>query len=288
MQSANEAAAAAEVAFYEGPPADDDDGGRHARRSAGRDGYDGDLLDDAEQGAANTPDSKKLHPRPNNNPLFQNAFASSVVSSMLNNAREQARTKSFTDFTTTLDNLRPYFDVETQEVKQRILWSLHPSKGSQLLKQYDLYVPLMLTLTLGALLLSGMKEAAARAQLHPREGATLVGTALATTFTYWLGGSALLYILSNATSARVRMVQVLCVTGYSLGGTCIILLGTLVAPMSNLWFFLLLASVGGVSAATFGRSLASLTENTQHSLVIGCVAGAMSLMSTTLFRWWYF
>ncbi len=243
----------------------------------------------ADDNRAATPDSKKLHSRPaamTAANLLPESLANSMVSTMLSGAREQMSAQR--DVAARLDALRPYFDVETSEVRQRLLWSLQPSKGSQLLKQYDLYVPLMLTLTLGALLLSGMKEAAAHADVRASEGATIVGTALAAAFTYWLGGSALLYVLSNATSIRVRIIQTLCLTGYNLAGVCAPLFVVLLFPSSTALFAVALLSVGGVSAATMGRSFASLTSNPQHAVAVGFTSALMSLSCTCFFRWRFF
>ena len=100
--------------------------------------------------------------------------ASSMVSSLFRGARDQVTSKGMLDVYAQIDHLRPYFDVETDEVRQRLIWSLHPRKGSMLLKHYDLYAPLMLAFTLVAVLIMGMKSA----HIALAGDSTLIGSAL--------------------------------------------------------------------------------------------------------------
>lgn len=57
-----------------------------------------------------------------------------------------------------VDLLRPYFDVEPKQVRNRLLQSLIPRKPSQMQVTNDMYGPLMLIFTLVALLLYTMKS----------------------------------------------------------------------------------------------------------------------------------
>ena len=73
-----------------------------------------------------------------------NNATGSMVATLLRGAREQAAARGTFDLYGQIDALRPYFDVETEEVRQRLFWSFHPKKGSMLLQQYDLYSPVRL------------------------------------------------------------------------------------------------------------------------------------------------
>ena len=85
--------------------------------------------------------------------------ATGLFSTMISGAREQAKARGVTgDLNSQIDFLRPYFDVETSEVRQRLLWAMHPRKGARLLAESDLYVPTLLAFTLAALLVAGMKS----------------------------------------------------------------------------------------------------------------------------------
>ena len=75
--------------------------------------------------------------------------ATSMFSTMLSGAREQVKARGVTgDVNSQIDFLRPYFDVETSEVRQRLLWAMHPRKGDRLLVESDLYAPTLLAFTL--------------------------------------------------------------------------------------------------------------------------------------------
>ena len=75
--------------------------------------------------------------------------ATSMFSTMISGAREQAKARGVTgDVNSQIDFLRPYFDVETSEVRQRLLWAMHPRKGDRLLVESDLYAPTLLAFTL--------------------------------------------------------------------------------------------------------------------------------------------
>ena len=57
-----------------------------------------------------------------------------------------------------IDIIRPYFDVEPKLVGRRLLFSFIPTKTNPVLENRpDLYGPIVLTFTLAALLLLGLK-----------------------------------------------------------------------------------------------------------------------------------
>ena len=122
--------------------------------------------------------------------------ATSMVTTMLRGAHEQASARGFFDFYSQIDGLRPYFDVETEEVRQRLLWSFHPMKGSMLIKQFDLYSPLMLAFTLAAVNVMGIKGARHADSVVEAESTTL-GTSLFIAFMPWLCSTVLLYVAAQ-------------------------------------------------------------------------------------------
>ena len=186
--------------------------------------------------------------------------ATGLFSTMISGAREQAKARGVTgDLNSQIDFLRPYFDVETSEVRQRLLWAMHPRKGARLLAESDLYVPTLLAFTLAALLVAGMKSQELKSV--GAEG-TLIGTALGAAFSLWGLGSLLLYGVAYLLQLRPRLAQVCGLTGYALCGVCVpLLLGLL--PLRLFYPALLL--LGGASAASLGGGFATFAESPRHA-----------------------
>lgn len=209
--------------------------------------------------------------------------ATSMVTTLLRGSYEQASARGFFDLYGQIDALRPMFDVETDEVRQRLVWSFHPKKGGMLMKQYDLYCPLMLAFTLSALLVMGMKGA------HPHMAAesTLIGTAFAAAFTTWLLGAVAVYAVAQLTRARARPAQVGCAAGYALAGVCMPLTAALLP--SSAPFYLSLVLLGGASAASLARTVAALAEPADGmGHLVGVAPGLFFLAATLFLRWRYF
>lgn len=209
--------------------------------------------------------------------------ATSMFSTMISGAREQAKARGVTgDVNSQIDFLRPYFDVETSEVRQRLLWAMHPRKGDRLLADSDLYAPTLLAFTLAALLVAGMKSQELKSV--GAEG-TLIGTALGAAFSLWGLGSLLLYATAYLLQLRPRLAQVCCLTGYALCGVCApLLVGLLPFHM----FYPALLLLGGASAASIGGAFATFAESPRHTLPLGALAAGMNLLSTAYLHWRYF
>eukprot|EP00276_Gloeochaete_wittrockiana_P005054 CAMPEP_0184654150 /NCGR_PEP_ID=MMETSP0308-20130426/11875_1 /TAXON_ID=38269 /ORGANISM="Gloeochaete witrockiana, Strain SAG 46.84" /LENGTH=170 /DNA_ID=CAMNT_0027090027 /DNA_START=52 /DNA_END=561 /DNA_ORIENTATION=+ len=82
-----------------------------------------------------------------------------------------------------VEPLKPYFDVTTSDVLQRLYYSFYPKPAmvsDTLVALPDMYGPLMLVFTWAALLQFGMRLG----HTDVNEG-TLVGTSLGISFTYW-------------------------------------------------------------------------------------------------------
>ena len=140
-----------------------------------------------------------------------------------------------------IDILRPYFDVEPRQVQKRLITALIPERimgtkadvvrlvytllnrnsstklhyipllithivSNQTSLSSELYGPLMVVLTLVAVMLAGMKSSGQTVQ----EG-TLMGTAIGTCFGYWLGASTFFFGLAYFCDTRLSPIEV----GYS-------------------------------------------------------------------------
>lgn len=166
-----------------------------------------------------------------------------------------------------IDVLRPYFNVEPREVRDRLINSIIPkfSSGSKPVLISELYGPLMLVLTLIALLLYGMKSSG-----HIVKEGTLMGTAFGVCFGYWLGAAAFVYFLAYICSVQLSYMQTLSLMGYALFGHCIVLfLSTLYhSDSSHLVFYLLWAVFGGLATLKMIIVLMGRTSGRSQRLIL--------------------
>eukprot|EP00966_Prymnesium_polylepis_P052026 1204885-Prymnesium_polylepis.1 len=209
-----------------------------------------------------------------------NNVTTSMVTTMLRGVRDQAQARGMFDMYGQIDALRPYFDVETEEVRQRLFWSFHPKKGAMLLKQYDLYSPVMLVFTLAALVVMGQKGAH-RGDTMAGES-TLMGTSLGAAFTIWLLHTGFLYGAARALQAPIRPVQLACASGYALAGVCAPLAVALL--QSSVAFYLAAAVLGGCSAATLALSFKELAGGEPQAGLLGGAAGGLYVVCTLYLR----
>ncbi|XP_077437524.1 protein YIPF3 isoform X1 [Vanacampus margaritifer] len=163
-----------------------------------------------------------------------------------------------------IDILRPYFDVEPVQVRSRLLESLIPVRMISFPQKIagELYGPLMLVLTLVAILLHGMKTSGTVI----REG-TLMGTAIGTCFGYWLGVSSLIFFLAYLVNAQITMLQTLSLLGYGLFGPCVALLVSYNVHV-HLLFYLLWLLLGGLSTLRMVSALLSRTVGATPRLLL--------------------
>ncbi|XP_064601118.1 protein YIPF3-like [Liolophura sinensis] len=171
-----------------------------------------------------------------------------------------------------IDILRPFFDVEPQEVSKRLLLSLVPKLPSAQRQRVprELYGPLMVIFTMIALLLFQMKTSG-----HKVEEGTLMGTAFGVCFTYWLGASTFIWFLCYVCNTHMAFVQILSMVGYALFGHCLVLfLGTIIhTSHDHLFFYILWAIVGGLSSLRMASLVISRTSGqTQRLIVCGVLA----------------
>jgi len=236
---------------------------------------------------------------------LQGNATTAMLGSLLQGARDKASSGGLFDVYGRIDALRPYFDVETSEVRQRVGWSFHPRKGSMLLKQYDLYAPLLLAFTLAALLLMSMK-AAHRA--HSADS-TLIGTALGAAFTTWAASTTALALAAHGVQSGVRLPQLACAAGYALAGiTGPVAVGAAL-PSHSLAFLAAVATLGVSSSLTLAATVASLTPRgggggelepeaeplqltspsswLRRSGAAGLAAGGVNLCAAFWLRWRY-
>jgi len=147
-----------------------------------------------------------------------------------------------------IDILRPYFDVEPIQVRNRLLASfvpVLPTAKKQPSIPGDLYGPCMVIFTLIAILLFQMKVSS-----HRVEDGTLMGTAFGLCFTYWFGASGLLLGLAYFCNIQLRLLQILSLLGYAMFSHCLVLLLSTVIHThhSHLFFYFLWLVFGGLSA----------------------------------------
>ncbi|XP_037287691.1 protein YIPF3 [Rhipicephalus microplus] len=211
---------------------------------------------------------------------------SAMPSMLLWQAGKQQAQNAFSIYAN-IDLLRPYFHVEPQEVRARILESFlprWPSHYAPLLIPAELYGPLMLVLTLITLLLFGMKTSG-----HTVKEGTLMGTAFGVSFGYWLGGSALVRAAGYISSTQLSFFQVLSLMGYGLSGHCLaLLLGNTFHPAhSHLFFYVVWLLLGGSTAVKLISVFSAKTASASHKTVAAGTAGALHLLALLYFHFAY-
>ncbi|KAK2568129.1 Protein YIPF3 [Acropora cervicornis] len=191
-------------------------------------------------------------------------------------AGKQSAKRAF-DLYANIDILRPYFDVEPIEVRNRLLNSLiprFPSTASPQTVVGELYGPLMLVFTLIAILLFSMKSSG-----HTVQEGTLMGTAVGVCFGYWIGGSAFFYSVSFVCNTHLTFLQILSLSGYALFGNVVCLfLTTIGYHHSHSFFYALWLVFGGLSAAKLVTVFMSRTFTRRQGLIAGCVVATVHLL----------
>ncbi|XP_053314942.1 protein YIPF3 [Spea bombifrons] len=198
---------------------------------------------------------------------FKGQLGRQVADEMWQAGKRQA-SKAFNLYAN-IDILRPYFDVEPVQVRNRLLESMIPVRMISFPQKIagELYGPLMLVFTMVAILLHGMKSSGTVI----REG-TLMGTAIGTCFGYWLGVSSFIYFVAYLCNAQITMLQTLSLLGYGLFGHCIVLFITYNIHFHSL-FYMFWLCVGGLSTLRMVAVLLSRTVgSTQRLVVCGTVA----------------
>uniref|UniRef100_UPI00358DDF5F protein YIPF3 n=1 Tax=Myxine glutinosa TaxID=7769 RepID=UPI00358DDF5F len=173
-----------------------------------------------------------------------------------------------------IDLLRPYFDVETVQVRKRLLESFVPQRNMKVPQKLprELYGPLMLVFTMVAILLQGMKTSGTIVS----QG-TLMGTAIGTCFGYWLGVSSLMYFLSYICNSKITMVQMLSMLGYGMFGPCLVLFITYNIHLHSLFYVLWLLG-GGLPTLRMVCALSSRTTGQRQRLVLCCTLASLHLL----------
>ncbi|XP_063046972.1 protein YIPF3 [Engraulis encrasicolus] len=173
-----------------------------------------------------------------------------------------------------IDILRPYFDVEPMQVRNRLIESLIPVRMINFPQKVagELYGPMMLVFTLVAILLHGMKTSGTVI----REG-TLMGTAIGTCFGYWLGVSSFIYFLAYLCNAQITMLQMLSLLGYGLFSHCVVLFVTYSVHFHSL-FYLLWLVIGGLSTLRMVAVLISRTVGQTPRLILCGTLAALHML----------
>lgn len=176
-----------------------------------------------------------------------------------------------------VDLLRPYFDVQPMEVANRLMLSFVPTRVSNDANKIhsELYGPVMTCFTLVAVLLYEMKSSDHRVQ----EG-TLMGSALITVFGYWLGVSALVWLVAYICNAQVKPIQVATLIGYALTShVAVVLLTTLFhSTHSHKLFYLLWALLGGLTTLKLVTTFVVRTPGHTERIVLCALVAILHLL----------
>lgn len=200
--------------------------------------------------------------------------AAKHMDKVLNDSKDSA--KSFISKYTKIDLIRPYFDVEPTVVRTRLLQSLLPViSGDRQNVPTDMYGPVVLALTLVAILLLGMKGAPHTPVLQ-REG-TLIGTSFAVSFFYWFSLSGIISTFAFVFNTQLSMLEILSLSGYGLFGYCLVLLGSHVFSGDS-FYYLILVVIGSLSALRLALVARSRTRDAKQGWIVGGIVGAVHFL----------
>eukprot|EP00730_Choanoeca_flexa_P000474 TRINITY_DN10210_c0_g1_i2.p2 TRINITY_DN10210_c0_g1~~TRINITY_DN10210_c0_g1_i2.p2 ORF type:complete len:315 (+),score=23.81 TRINITY_DN10210_c0_g1_i2:1426-2370(+) len=197
------------------------------------------------------------------------AVGEQVATNVFNAGKQQAETL-YTSYAR-IDVLRPYFDVEPADIRYRLFKSIWPqfSRAPQVIAA-DLYGPIMLAFTLSAVLLLGMK-----AHGHtPQQEGTVIGTAFAISFGFWLTLVGLFYSLGFVFNTNISLFELASVTGYSLFAYCIVLTISHL-HLAEYDFMISWLIIGTLSALRLGLVLRSRTPEPKQGILVGAIAGVI-------------
>ncbi|XP_046859119.1 protein YIPF3-like [Xenia sp. Carnegie-2017] len=191
------------------------------------------------------------------------------------NASKQTAKRAF-DLYANIDILRPYFHVEPHEVRERLIASMLPSlpkKSSPVTVNGELYGPLMLVFTLIAILLFSMKSSG-----HTVQEGTLIGTAFAICFGYWIGASCFFKIVAYICNTHLTLLQTISLTGYALFGPCLCLfVTTFIHRDTHSIFYLFWLLLGGLPSVRMVSIFVSRTWQKKQGLIAGCIVAAFHM-----------
>jgi len=140
-----------------------------------------------------------------------------------------------------------------------------------------MYGPVMLNFTLSAVLLVLMKTSVHGKRIMTGAEETLMGTALAVSFGYWVTCSAILYTIGFIFNTELTGLQLLTHTGYGMFAYILCLVPGVVPSLTGdrevfnvLWMVL-----GTLSAARLAMVLRSRTTDKKQGSIVGGVAFAI-------------
>jgi len=203
---------------------------------------------------------------------FNPSEASSwVKQQIIDRVQEHPKFRSAINYTR-IDFFRPYFDVEPVQLQKRLKDAYKPSlplmqqeltllihgttNGAMCPPQKispELYGPLMIVLTLAAIIPVYMHDIIDNTMGGSIRDTTLISGILATCLTYWWFGTLIVFYVSQLTKTFVTIVQTASVFGYSMSSMCIVLgVGGItersnIDTCSHVLFFILWLLVGGVA-----------------------------------------
>eukprot|EP00053_Salpingoeca_punica_P005194 m.53068 g.53068 ORF g.53068 m.53068 type:complete len:270 (+) comp13126_c0_seq1:148-957(+) len=193
--------------------------------------------------------------------------------------------KSFFDTYARIDLLRPYFDVEPIEIRARLLHSLYPraTLDAQVVPG-DLYGPTMLAFTLVAVLLLGMKSSN---HLVTNQEGTIIGTAFAVSFGYWLTASSLFYGICFIFNTNMTLTEILSSTGYGLLSYNLVLLISLLRPSPDRDFYIAWLVIGLLGSSKLALLMRSRTNDRKQGFILAIVVLAVQQMYLLYLKYAY-
>jgi len=189
-----------------------------------------------------------------------------------------------------IDLLRPYFAVDTTTVRKRLAHSIAPfyPSGNDLGEagNFDLYGPLMSVLTLGSLIVFGMRlggEGARKGESGLASGAVM-GMALGVCFSYWIMASALFLGIARMSETKLDALNIVALTGYGFFGVSLALLLAIVLPFWAGIEDLLIVVLGGLSSAALGRVFSERTEKVAKKFGVGVAVACIHMSFVAYLR----
>eukprot|EP00043_Microstomoeca_roanoka_P002689 m.39786 g.39786 ORF g.39786 m.39786 type:complete len:271 (+) comp11654_c0_seq1:285-1097(+) len=213
--------------------------------------------------------------------LDVNSVTAAVGSQMLRSGSESA--SKLVSTYARIDVLRPYFDLDPKDLRQRLLQSIWPrfTRQQQVIAA-DMYGPIMLALTLSAVLLLSMKSTG---HILRREG-TLIGTSFAVSFGYWISLAGIMYAFGFIFNTNVTVIELLAVTGYSLFSYCVVLLSSHLMS-GHLDFYVAWLTFGTLGALRLGLVLRSRTPDAKQGMIVFAAATAIHLFYVLYLQYAY-
>lgn len=178
-------------------------------------------------------------------------LASELAHNLLATTGHQA--SGFAARFTDAQRYRSWLDVPLRTVGARVAEAFVPTSKVDL--PSDMYGPVVVVLLLATLAHLRLKISGA----SPRDGGTVVGSALALTVPCWIFGSLGLWGVAHLAGISVDLAQFMCLIGYSLCHACAALIAAMLVPSWWVGWAVICGSLASLRVAV------TLRRQSQHS-----------------------